>query len=303
MPERFNPPYWEDEGYESEVTPDPRHDTLISNPEYRERFQAAVESGMGYEEAHEHVRAELDMDEEDSGNGSPAEGTAKSLSEVDADYDAVDDALFDAITKSSWWLHFEYADEGEPLSKAPGIWRHGDEVPAMVRELIEEVIETTEWRWTDFATLSAAEAHRLEEIIAERMTQPQGWSTESITRDVVGEFGLDESTAAGVVEDTTHSVLNVAREEAYEEMDGSEAFEYSWVNPQDHRTTPVCAETIEEIEDRGGSVTMPELKEILRLKAQAYEGTSEGGGTPSRVDLFEPHYGCRSTVVREVTSI
>jgi hypothetical protein len=126
---------------------------------------------------------------------------------------------------------------------------------------------------------------------------------QSLTDDLQREFRLDEDVAAGMAGDTTHSVLNEAKEEAYERMEGSEEFEYDWVNPMDSRTTPVCEETAEEINDQGGSLPKSALKQLLREKAIKYEGTSEGGGTPQTVDEWKPHYGCRSALVRRVKSI
>jgi hypothetical protein len=233
----------------------------------------------------------------DAEGGTSAEGNERREKAEDGGYAAVDDALLAAIRKSSWWEATDYR-EGAELSKAPRVWRADDRVPEMVRELVEEVIEDTEWKWADFESLTPQQARELEELLAEKLTQPQGWSLESIARELETALDLSEDAAVGVAADTTHSVLNETREAAYERMDGSEEFRYSWLNPQDSRTTPVCAETIAEIDDRGGSVRLPTLKQILRQKAQKYEGTSEGGGTPGRVSEWSPHFGCRSTFSR-----
>jgi rubrerythrin len=240
--------------------------------------------------------AEDSSDEEDP-DPSADDGVAEKADS--AGYEEVDDALLDAIKKSSWWEVTEYRN-GTELSKAPSIWRHDDQVPERVQELIEKVIENTHWNWGAFESLTDAQANELAEMLEEKLTQPQGWSISSLSRDIQTEFNLDEEVAVGIASDTTHSVLNESREEAYEQMEGSEEFEYEWLNPQDNRTTPVCWGIIEEIEDRGGSVTMPTLKQIVREQAVKYEGTSEGGGTPDRVDQWKPHYRCRSTFARSV---
>lgn len=201
-----------------------------------------------------------------------------------------------AIQRSSWWDL-----KGQPLEKSPGIWRESDQVPEAVRDLIEEVIENTDWDWAEFETLMPSEAERLEEMLEEKLTQPQGWSLESLTEDIQSEFGLSQDVARGVAADTSHNVLNESKMAAFEDMEGSDEFEYDWIGPDDFRTTPVCEETKAEIEDRGGSVPREELTDILEEKAKKYEGTSAGGGTPDRVEHWEPHYQCRHTPVRRVS--
>jgi len=228
-----------------------------------------------------------------------SEGEETAEKSLNKAYERVDDALLDAIKKSSWWEVNEYRN-GTTLSKAPRIWSNDDQVPERVQELIRQVIDSTSWGWGDFESLTIEEAKQVEEMLEEKLTQPQGWSIDSLSQDLQNEFDLPEETATGLASDTTHGVLNEARETAYEEMEGSEDFEYKWLNPQDHRTTPTCLEIIEEVEDRGGAVSLPTLKQILREKAVRYKGTHEGGGTPERVDEWKPHYRCRSTFARDV---
>jgi hypothetical protein len=216
---------------------------------------------------------------------------------IAVEYAEVDDALFEAIQKSSWWI--ERQDDLTTLEKSPGIWRHDDEVPEYVREVIAEIIRNTRWRWSDFDSLNVQEARELTNLLEEKMTQPQGWSVTSLAGDIEDEFDLPTEVAAGMAADTTHNVLNTTREEAYADMEGSENFEFDWVNPMDHRTTKVCMGIIGEISDEGGSVSMNKLKSLLRKYALKYEGGSEGG-TPDRVDQWQPHFGCRSSMVRRV---
>jgi hypothetical protein len=165
------------------------------------------------------------------------------------------------------------------------------------------VIENTRWDWATFESLDPGEADDLKEMLKEKLTQPQGWSLESVATDVQDEFGLPEDVAVGVSADTTHNVLCEATMEAYDRMEGSEDFVYDWIGPDDWRTTPTCREIKQEIEDRGGAVSEPTLVQILRQKAMKYEDTHVGGGTPQRVDHWEPHYQCRHKPVRRVQSI
>lgn len=216
-------------------------------------------------------------------------------------YERADDALLHAIQRSSWWVDTSYDRQGD-LQKAPGIWRHGDHVPQYVRTTISEVINDQSWDWIQFDSLDAQQVAELKAILDERLTQPQGWSIRSLAEDIQEAFGFDEQHAVGMASDTSHGVLNTAREEAYEDMEGSEEFVYKWIGPADHRRTEVCREITEMVEDRGGAVTMPTLKAIVQRVAQKYEGTEEGG-TPQFADDWMPHYQCRHTFVREVRSI
>lgn len=222
----------------------------------------------------------------------------KSLSKAALDYAAVDDALFDAYEKSVWW-ELGADDDSLDLQKAPGIWRHDDEVPEMVRELIAEIIRTTDWDWADFESLTRQEADDLVDLLEEKLTQPQGWSVGSLAEDIEDRFDLAQDAALGVARDASHNVLSTTREEAYEQMEGSEEFEYDWINPDDHRTTEVCKEIMSRVEAAGGSAPLPRLKQFLREAAMKYAGTREGG-TPDRVEYWEPHYQCRSAFVRRV---
>lgn len=67
-----------------------------------------------------------------------------------------------------------------------------------------------------------------------------------------------------------------------------------WSVPNDERgCSPVCEATTEEIDARGGSVSVAELQQILRAKAEKYED-----GTPERMDDWIPHKKCRCTVMK-----
>lgn len=270
------------------------HDSLYSNPQQAAKHLLAK---FGREEAMEHFTSKgWDEDEAEALVRSAQTDLSKS---DDSEYETIDRHLFEAIEKSSWWIATEFA-EGSDISKAPRIWRESDDVPEAVRETIAEVIDTTAWDWMNFDSLTTAEANKLEEIVKKHLSQPSGWNIKSLANEIAGRFFESQETGIGIAADATHNVLNVAREEAYEDLSGSEKFVYSWIGPSDHRTTPVCREAKEEIADRGGAVTMPTMKQILREKAIKYKRTSEGGGTPQRVNMWEPHYQCRHTFVREI---
>lgn len=60
MPDLPEDPYWERDDVETqEVTPDPRHDALISNSQLSEAYNRAIEDGFSSNEAHYHARKEV----------------------------------------------------------------------------------------------------------------------------------------------------------------------------------------------------------------------------------------------------
>lgn len=274
------------------------HDSLYTNPQMQAKH---LVQRYGTERAMEMMLESYDDTDDEEVRQWVNDAAGEVQKSEPSDLGSVIEATMDAVEKSTWWVKTEYR-AGEELSKAPGIWRGDDRVPEYVREFIREVIDSTRWDWAQFESLDGESSRRLQEMLEEKLTQPQGWSIDSIAEDIEDEFDVDQETSVGLASDTTHNVLNTAREEAYDEMEGSEDFVYDWIGPSDHRTTKVCREIKEEIEDRGGSVSKPTLESILRSKAQKYEDTREGG-TPGRVDMWEPHYQCRHVMVRRVQSI
>lgn len=68
-----------------------------------------------------------------------------------------------------------------------------------------------------------------------------------------------------------------------------------WMLPGDGEVSPVCEATAEEIEERGGSVSVKELQTILFANAQKFED-----GTPERVQHWIPHNRCRCTLQKTI---
>ncbi|AGM11967.1 gpF-like protein [Haloarcula californiae tailed virus 1] len=216
--------------------------------------------------------------------------------ESDLDFDDVDELMFNAFRRTVWWE----PDDGEDFSKAPDMWRSDDYVPEFVKEFIREVIKNGVI-YDQFKDVPKAAIIKIEEIFRDSLTQPQGWSVHSLASDLEDEFpGLSMSQAQTIARNETAAIMNTAREEAYKSRPDEEEYEYYWSNPQDHRTTDVCNEIIEEIDNQGGAVDLPTLKDILMDKARKYKDDPENGGTPGRVGEWLPHFECRSTFVREV---
>ena len=283
----------------AEMNHDPRHDALLSNPELREAYSRLEEEGHSTGEAHYLARKEVFGEDWEPDVPEYYEDVDIAKSD-DFDYEAVDDALFEAHEKCVQWKAHE---ENPDLSKSPGIWTSRDQVPDYVQEVLEEILEQGDVIWSDYAHLPPGAQAAIQEELTEAMTQPQGWSLGSIVDRMEDRF--PEDVARGylteIARNETGVVLNRARERAYEDAERpDEEFVYDWVGPTDHRTTPLCEEMENWIEANGGAVPLPDLKDKLEELARKYANDPAAGGTPDRARDFSPHYNCRRTFVRRV---
>lgn len=230
------------------------------------------------------------------------EGNGK-MRKVDTpdDYEQCDDALLDAHEKCVQWNADKSLDEFD-ISKAPGIWSSDDQVPDWVLDALERLIRTGDVIWHGgYDRLPPSAEAEIQQVLENRLTQPQGWSLDSLLNDLKDHYpDHDDEYLLTILRNETSALLNTAREEAYELRDDSDEYVFDWIGPDDWRTTDTCTEAKEEIEDRGGAVPMEELREILYEKAVEH---SDDEGTPERVDDWQPHYQCRHTFTRKVQSI
>lgn len=207
-------------------------------------------------------------------------------------YEKTDDALAGMHERLVQW-------DGDDLSKAPAAWPSDDEVPEYVKEYVEDAIDSGVG-WDEFAGYSRQTADAIHDTFEEKLTQPQGWSVGSIVDDLQEKYSaMDDSQALNIVQTELSVIFNSAREQAYKDRDDGREYLFYWQGPSDHRTTDVCMEIKEEVDDRGGNVPMEELRSIVRSKAKKYAGTNQGG-TPERADEWLPHFKCRHTMVRDV---
>ena len=217
------------------------------------------------------------------------------------DYEKVDEALLEAHEKAVQWKADQSLDEYD-LSKAPGIWESDDQVPDWVLEALEELIRSGDVVWQGgYERLPPGAESEIQRILEDRMTQPQGWSLDSLLNDLEDAYpGRDDEYLLNILRNETSALLNTAREEAYELREDSDEYLFDWIGPNDHRTTDTCLSIEERVEDEGGAVPMERLKQILYEEAVAH---ADDEGTPERVDDWAPHYQCRRTFVRRVQSI
>lgn len=271
------------------------HDALYSNPErQREHLR---EQGYSDDEIEEMLSDSVEMEE--------APGVREKTHQFNddtVDYVMADDVLERAHEAVVQWK----ADEADPdLSKAPPAWTSGDQVPEFVLDTLRDQIRSGDVVWQGgYDRLPPSAEVSVEQVLEERMTQPQGFSLQSLLKhlkEALGDVEVDDGYLVNILRNETSALLNTAREEAYEESErADEEFEYDWVGPTDWRTTDTCLSIEERIEDRGGSVPMEDLKQILYEEAVAH---ADAEGTPERVDDWQPHYQCRRTFTRRVKSM
>lgn len=303
------------EASDGEFEVDGDWDTLTSNPEYREAYNDAERDGYRGEEAHivahlevyeeEFVREKYD-DEAVEEVVEKAEGRFLSGSRLDKvnpprDYEKADDALLSAHKKAVQWKANEPFDQYD-VSKAPGIWESQDEVPDWVLYALERLIRQGDVIWGGgYERLPPDAEAEIQDVLEDRMTQPQGWSLDSLLQDLKDHYpNRDDEYLLNILRNETSAVLNTAREEAYAQREDADEYVFDWIGPDDHRTTDTCKAVKSEIDSRGGSVPIEQLKEILYEKALEHQGAE---GTPERVDDWQPHYQCRHTFTRRVQSI
>jgi hypothetical protein len=199
----------------------------------------------------------------------------------------------DVITSELFQAHKEqiWIDD---LSKAPTMWESDESVPKFVEQWVSETIELVNPVWDgQFDNVPITDRYKVKEIISDSLTQPQGWSTDSIAKRLEEEFFyLSEDQSQIIARQEVAAILNKARETAYKARPDSEQKEFDWIGPSDRKTTELCSEIKSEIDSSGGSVPLNELKSIIKEKAQEHEY-----GTPERASEYVPHYQCRHTLI------
>lgn len=114
------------------------------------------------------------------------------------------------------------------------------DVPEYVKEAIEEAIDAGAV-FQDIKGLPGDVRRQLEDLLKDALTQPQGWSLDSVVDNMRDIWpGVDREELEVVARTETASVLNEAREEGYESRPESGRYRFKWVGPDDNRTTEAC---------------------------------------------------------------
>lgn len=145
--------------------------------------------------------------------------------------------LEDIRTLDKAYEHIVWADE---TTKAEPFWDDDESVPDFVLEVIGDVIPDV--LETDLESLPGAIGSTLIDIFEDNLTQEQGWSLASISRNIRDEFGVGYDEAELVARTETSKIMNEAREEGYERVGALEDDDrkFHWKGPGDVRTTDAC---------------------------------------------------------------
>jgi len=202
----------------------------------------------------------------------------------DTEWQRLDDVRFRSYREQVWEEQFHKQ-----------MWADSDDVPEFVQRWIDEVVELTDPLWEGgFNNIPHAAALTVHKEITDSLTQPQGWSINSIVGRIVDEFEwLEADDARNIARSEVAAVLNKAREVAFRAR--PDEVQVDWQGPSDKHTTIICEEIKARIEDEGGSVPIEELTDILYEIASKH---TDKGGTPERVDEYLPHHQCRHTMVQ-----
>lgn len=199
-------------------------------------------------DANSRENAQTDDDTGDISRSASAQRASK------AELERAEDLLLDAYKTQIW------PESLEAIEKRS--FRDVDDVPAFVKEMISDAIDAGAI-FDGIKSLPDGVRETLGDVIGDQLTQPQGWSLDSVTDAITSEFpAVDAEDAEVVARTETASVLNQAREMGYEERDESGRFRFYWQGPDDQRTTDACTELKEETNPQYGGtpVTLNDLK-------------------------------------------
>jgi len=239
----------------------------------------------------------------DTGNGDggdgPTDGTDGTVVLSDAELVEFDRHLLTA-----------HKDQIQPASVddiEKRTWNRDDVVPEYVRDAVNEAVDRGAV-FERFESVPTDLRDRVEDIVQESLTQPQGWSLDSIVDRMQDVFpGADADDLETVARTETTSVLNRSREIGYQDRDDSDRFVYYWQGPGDSRTTALCEDLkIATGQESGTPDTdfdfVPgepvDMKTLVRLEREA----SENHFPNLQYRRHTPHINCRHTFVRDTTA-
>lgn len=217
-----------------------------------------------------------DGDETVDGDGGGLEDTFGGFS--DGELDQLASKLADAHEHIVW--------ANGPEQKAEPFWDAEDVVPEFVQDALDTVLEKYDVISERIQDLTSSQIKELEDVFREQLTQPQGWSLESMTDAIEEQFDVAREKAETWARTESSRVLNKTREETYKQQAGDEEAsgkKFKWTGPgtpDDGRTTDACVWLKEQTDPAFGGETrpLPELKELVEEAADRFfpELTYEG---------------------------
>ena len=212
------------------------------------------------------------------GGGSLPSGGSTGPAALQAEVDTLERAAFELVAPAA------ITQQGRPT------YTSEEDVPPNVRNRIREAV-----RSHDFSPVESMSSARLQDIFETRLTQPQGWSIDSLSRHLQAE-GLAADRADAIARTEATAILNRAREDAVAEL--AEAVDeevlHYWDGPQDADTSPMCAwlkggDDLVDADvatgfegthpDYGGDpVPMAELRQLQREAIDRFSDQESGSG-------------------------
>jgi menaquinone-dependent protoporphyrinogen IX oxidase len=184
----------------------------------------------------------------------------------------------------------------DEVEKAPEMWTGDEDVPSFVEQWIDETMKQMDPVWNGNIDGAPPGANvTVQKEIQDSLTQPQGWSINSIASRLVDTYEwMEQDRAVKIVRQEVAAVLNKSREIALRaKADTGEEPLVRWAGPDDDDTTKICEEIKRRVDESGGAVQVTTLKEIIKDVATEYE---DQGGTPGRAEELVPHFQCRHTL-------
>lgn len=207
-------------------------------------------------------------DAEEGGGGEEPEGLFGDFSDGELD---------ELATKlDEGYEHIVWA-EGEE-QKAEPFWNDDGDVPEFVKEAIERVVEKFDVVYDQIEDLTPSQVMRFEELLKEKLTQPEGWSLGSIRDGIQEAFDVEHEKAETWARTEGSRVLNKTREEAYKAQSedgqgGGKKFKWTGPGtPDDGRTSDACVWLKEKTDPAYGGTprTLEELRELAREAADKF---------------------------------
>lgn len=225
---------------------------------------------------------------------SAADRPADDLSTLRSELHALEQAAFGVRGVDAGVRQSAIAQQGAP------VYATREDVPPNVQRRISDAV-----RRNDFRTIEDASSARLEQFFEEKLTQPQGWSVDSLARGL-REQGLVESENARTAARTeSAAILSRAREDATAELAANvedDVLHY-WDGPDDGGVSEMCQWLKEQTNPEFGGIPVP-MDELRDLQEEAIRRFSEQdpGATAVRDFVLHPQerHTFRSVLASEV---
>ena len=189
--------------------------------------------------------------------------------------------------------HVVWADDVDGVEqKAEPFFDEDEDVPEFAKQLVNRAIQSGAV-FADFDQLGAGARLKLTDFFADKLTQPQGWSLDSLANDIADEFDVDREYAEDIARNEAGNILKKSREIGYKEQGLDDEAEFKWVGPEDDRKHEACWWLLEKTNPDHGGTPRP-LDELKELVQEANRRFVEGHDARD----WSPHIGCRDAYVR-----